>query len=74
MMQSDVHEKEFLEKYKGQILEVLYEEGREGVHTGYTRNYLKVRVISGENIQGMYLKTRILGLEDTDLLGEVLDQ
>jgi len=74
MMQSDAHEKEFLDKYKGQILKVLYEEGREGVHTGYTRNYLKVRVISGENIQGMYLKTRILGLEDTDLLGEVLDQ
>ena len=74
MTQSDVHEKEFLEKYVGQVCEVLYEEGREGVHTGYTRNYLKVSVHSDKNIQGKYLKTRVIGMDGTDLLGEITDR
>ena len=73
MTQSDVHEKEFLEKYVRQVCEVLYEEGREGVHTGYTRNYLKVSVHSDKNIQGKYLKTRVIGMDGTDLLGEITD-
>lgn len=72
MKQSDVHEKAFLEKYIGKVCEVLYEEGREGVHAGYTQNYLKVRVLSQENIQGMYLRTRITGMDKTDLLGEII--
>lgn len=71
MLQSDLHEKEFLEKYVGKECHVLYEEGRNGIHTGYTRNYLKVSVTSEMNIQGMYLKTRITGMDNTDLMGEI---
>lgn len=72
MLQSDINEKAFLEKYVGKDCEVLYEEGREGIHAGYTRNYLKVRVQSEKNIQGMYLLTRITEIGSTELLGEIL--
>lgn len=73
MTQSDRMESDFLKHYEGRVCEVLYEEGRAGVHTGYTRNYLKVRVDSSENIQGKYLKTRILSVKDQLLIGEVIE-
>lgn len=73
MTQSDRIESDFLKQYEGRVCEVLYEEGRAGVHTGYTGNYLKVRVDSPENIQGKYLKTRILSVKDQLLTGEVIE-
>lgn len=72
MTQSDIHEKEYLEKYVGEECEVLFEEGKNGIHTGYTANYHKVSVYSETNIQGKYLKTRIIGVDDTDLAGEII--
>ncbi|HBT19192.1 MAG TPA: tRNA (N(6)-L-threonylcarbamoyladenosine(37)-C(2))-methylthiotransferase MtaB [Clostridiaceae bacterium] len=73
MVQSDAHEEAFLDKYLGHEVEVLFEEGQEGIHYGYTRNYLKVKVQAkeGKNLQGQMIKTKIQERKGTILLGEV---
>ena len=72
MAQSDKNEDAFLESYVGETCEVLYEEGKNGVHMGYTANYMKVSVLSQENIQGRYLPTKITKVEKQVLMGEIL--
>ena len=72
MAQSDKNEDDFLKSYVGKTFEVLYEEGKNGVHMGYTANYMKVSVLSQENIQGRYLPTKITKVEKQVLMGEIL--
>lgn len=72
MAQSDDKEHGFYSAYNGKILEVLYEEGKDGVHFGYTANYMKVRVESGDSIQGQYRRTRLVSNQDGVFLGELL--
>ena len=72
MAQSDKNEDAFLESYVGETCEVLYEEGKDGVHMGYTANYMKVSVLSQENIQGRYLPTKITKVKNQVLMGEIL--
>ncbi|MBO1263871.1 tRNA (N(6)-L-threonylcarbamoyladenosine(37)-C(2))-methylthiotransferase MtaB [Proteiniclasticum sp. SCR006] len=72
MTQSDKNEDDFLKSYVGKTCEVLYEEGKNGVHMGYTANYMKVSVLSQENIQGRYLPTKITKVEKQVLMGEIL--
>lgn len=72
MSQSSKKESLFLESYLDQTLEVLYEEGKDQVHYGYTDNYLKVKVISDKDIQGAYISTKITGIEEECLLGKII--
>ncbi|NCC79640.1 MAG: tRNA (N(6)-L-threonylcarbamoyladenosine(37)-C(2))-methylthiotransferase MtaB [Clostridia bacterium] len=72
MAQSDKNEDDFLKSYVGKTCEVLYEEGKDGVHMGYTANYMKVSVRSHENIQGRYLPTKITKVKNQVLMGEIL--
>ncbi len=73
MAQSDVYEDLYLESYVGKICEVLFEEGKDNVFMGYTVNYLKVKVCSDENMQGKYVKTRIMKVENQVLIGEIIE-
>lgn len=73
MAQSDENEEAFLSSYVGETCEVLYEEGKEGLHMGHTSNYMKVSVLSDENIQGRYLPTKILKVENQMLIGEIVE-
>ncbi|MFH5836065.1 tRNA (N(6)-L-threonylcarbamoyladenosine(37)-C(2))-methylthiotransferase MtaB [Proteiniclasticum sp. C24MP] len=73
MAQSDAHEDDFLKGYAGKTCEVLFEEGKDGIHMGFTANYMKVSVRSDENIQGRYLSTKILSVENQMLIGEIAE-
>ena len=72
MNQSNEKEALFHESYLGKSLAVLYEEGKDGVHFGYSANYLKVKVESILDIQGEYLETKIIGLKEDYLIGEII--
>lgn len=72
MMISRRGEEEFLARHVGQVLPVLFEEGKNGVHLGYTPNYLQVRVPSAVNLQGKILPTKLTGLKGDVLQGEIL--
>jgi len=72
MSQSDENEQAFLSSCVNKTLEVLFEEGKEGVHFGYTNNYVKVRVESDDNIQGEYVETKITGVKDDFLCGKII--
>jgi len=73
MAQSNDHEDAFLESYVGKICEVLFEEGKDGIQMGYTVNYMKVKVYSDENMQGKYVETRIMKVENQILMGEIVE-
>lgn len=73
MAQSDHNEDAFLEGYVGKICEVLFEEGKDNIHMGYTINYMKVKVCSDENMQGKYAKTKIMKVENQMLMGEIVE-
>lgn len=73
MAQSDANEDAYLDSYVGKICEVLFEEGKDSVYMGYTVNYLKVKVYSDENMQGKYVKTRIMKVLNQVLIGEIVD-
>ncbi len=48
---SNRNEKEYNEKYIGKRVEVLFEEEKDGLWSGYTRNYVRVFMESGENLE-----------------------
>lgn len=57
------NEKAFIEKYVGEVLDVLIEQevkGKEGVYEGYTRNYIKVEVNGISNdMKGQIIKCKL---------------
>ena len=48
---SNKNEKEYNEKYIGKSVEVLFEEEKDGLWSGYTKNYVGVFVSSDENLE-----------------------
>ena len=48
---SNKNEKEYNEKYIGKSVEVLFEEEKDGLWSGYTKNYVRVFVQSEENLE-----------------------
>jgi len=53
---SDKNQKEYNKKYFSEPQEVLFEEQKDGVWTGYTSNYIKVSYKSNENLENKILK------------------
>jgi threonylcarbamoyladenosine tRNA methylthiotransferase MtaB len=45
-------EREFIDKYIGKHMNVLFEEGKNNAYSGYTRNYIRVQVQSDKDIAG----------------------
>ncbi|WP_294351104.1 tRNA (N(6)-L-threonylcarbamoyladenosine(37)-C(2))-methylthiotransferase MtaB [uncultured Clostridium sp.] len=58
------NEKAFIQKYVGEVLDVLIEQevkGKEGVYEGYTRNYIKVEVNGiQDNMKGQIIKCKLI--------------
>ena len=52
---------------------VLFEEERDGLWWGRTRQYCRVGVKSGENLHNRLRKVQIIGVKDGYLLGELLN-
>lgn len=70
-----------LEKSVNNVVDILWERGRETqlqgqsiwTHQGYTPNYLRVKTVSNTNLANQIIATRLTGIEDGKLQGDVLD-
>lgn len=56
---SNINEREYNEKYIGKSVEVLFEEEKDGLWSGYTKNYVRVFVESDESLENKILKVEI---------------
>ena len=56
---SNKNERECNEKYIGKNVEVLFEEEKDGLWSGYTKNYVRVFVESDESLENKILKVEI---------------
>lgn len=56
---SNKNEREYNEKYIGKSVEVLFEEEKDGLWSGYTKNYVRVFVESDENLENKIQKVEI---------------
>ncbi|GAA0126766.1 MULTISPECIES: tRNA (N(6)-L-threonylcarbamoyladenosine(37)-C(2))-methylthiotransferase MtaB [Clostridium] len=67
-------EKEFMEKFKGKSMNVLFEEemkNKENHYIGYTPNYIKVTVESAEKLDGKIIEVKLLEVEKENMIGIV---
>lgn len=69
---SDINEKEYLEKYIGKKVKVLFEEEKEGIYQGHTDNFIIVKVESEHDIVNKILEIDIKQLENLELIGSVI--
>ena len=56
---SNKNEREYNEKYIGKSVEVLFEEEKDGLWSGYTKNYVRVFAESDENLENRLKKIEI---------------
>ena len=71
-------EKEYYSKYLNSVVEVLFEENKDGYYKGYTTNYIKVRVKTEEKLKGCFKKVKLseiidIGM-DYEVEGELVDE
>ena len=67
-------EVEFMEKFIGREMNVLFEElhgENNNKYVGYTENYMKVVAESMEDVSGKIIKTKLLKVEDEHIIGEI---
>ncbi|WP_291580491.1 tRNA (N(6)-L-threonylcarbamoyladenosine(37)-C(2))-methylthiotransferase MtaB [Clostridium sp. UBA6640] len=67
-------ENEFMNKFIGRTMKVLYEEESKELsnhYVGYTPNYIKVITKSDENLQGKIVETKLKEINKGYILGEV---
>lgn len=65
-------EVEFMEKFLGREMRVLYEEaisGKENTYVGYTENYIKVITESDENLEGKIVPTKLVAVKQENMEG-----
>lgn len=68
-------EKEFMEKFVGRDMMVLYEEShgeKENHYVGYTENYIKVVTESCEDLSGKIVKTHLTSVEEENMIGKLM--
>ncbi|KYH28575.1 MULTISPECIES: tRNA (N(6)-L-threonylcarbamoyladenosine(37)-C(2))-methylthiotransferase MtaB [Clostridium] len=69
------NEKEFMDKFIGRDMEVLYEQMyNENSYEGYTPNYIKVISQSKEPLQGKILRTRLKSIKEDYIIGEIISK
>ena len=69
------NEKEFMLKFVGRKMQVLYEHRHKtdkDIYEGYTPNYIKVQTKSRDDISGQIINTEIEEITDSSLIGKVL--
>ena len=64
-------ERDYLSRFMGQTVEVLFEEERAGLWWGHTTRYCKVGVRSGENLHNQLRQVSVTSVEDGYLEGEI---
>lgn len=70
-----LNKKENLKKYIGKTCEVLFEKKKEDekMWSGYSNEYCRVMVESGDNLENKMLKVRIKKIFFDSLVGEIID-
>ena len=63
----------YLQGCVGRVYNVLYEQEADGLFQGHAPNYMTVAV-KGEDLHNRVLPTRILGVRDGGILGELMDK
>ena len=66
-------EQDYLSRFAGQTMEVLFEEERDGLWRGHTTRYCEVRVRSGENLHNQLRQVSVTGGGEGYLEGELLN-
>ena len=69
---SDTIEKEYLEKYIGKIVKVLFEEEKNSFYQGHTDNFFMVKVKSTKDITNEILEVSIKDVDKLELYGNVI--
>ena len=71
-------EMNYYAKHINSIVEVLFEENKEGYYKGYTTNYIKVRVKTDAAIKGTFKKVLLKNIVDVgmdyEMEGEIVDE
>lgn len=68
-------EKEFMNQFKGKVMQVLFEEemkNKKGTYVGYTPNYIKVEVDSEKGIEGKILNVKLLESKSESMIGSLI--
>ena len=68
---SNKNQKEYNEKYTGKELEVLFEEEKNGVYKGHTKNYILVEAKSNENLENKIEKVIAEEIQDDYILAKI---
>ena len=66
-------ERDYLSRFAGQRVEVLFEEEKDGLWRGHTTRYSEVRVRSGETLHNRLRQVSVTGVGDGYLEGEILN-
>ena len=69
---SDNNEKEYLKKYIGKKVKVLFEEEKNGFYQGHTDNFLLVKVKNSEDISNQIIEVIIEDIDKLELCGIVI--
>lgn len=67
---SDKNENEYLDKYIGKEVEVLFEEQDGEYYKGHTANYIMVKFKENKDISNQIIKVKITGKESLNLISE----
>lgn len=62
---------EYMKRYLGQKIDVLFESYKEGYLYGYTKNYIKVKVKGDEKLWGKQLPVELYSVEKDLILGNI---
>lgn len=54
----------FLKKQIGKTLNILFEQSSDNIHTGFSENYIEIKVESSKNIKGEILPVKIINCEN----------
>ncbi|AEB76503.1 tRNA (N(6)-L-threonylcarbamoyladenosine(37)-C(2))-methylthiotransferase MtaB [Clostridium botulinum] len=72
---NEKNEKEFMNKFIGEDMKILYEQkcsDKEEYYEGYTPNYIKVIAKSREDISGKILNTKLIETKEEYTIGEII--
>ena len=64
-------EEEFVNKFIGKTMDVLFEEFNEGYYWGYTKNYIRVGVENNKDLSGQIINVKILESRENKAIGKV---
>ena len=69
---SNKDQNEYNNSFIGKIVDVLFEEKNGKYFVGHTDNFIHVKVEDSKNIENKICKVRIIGVDNLDLIGEIV--